>query len=951
RGPGIELGGEFSFEPPNSVEIVGTAGIEKLDLSATFTMGFVGTRVDKVNLLLERETPIGSTGLFMYSIGGGVSNLTGNYIQIDAEASAGIGPQNIPTPWGEVALVHAEASTIIRSNGYFKLDGRGYVVGFEVGYLMFEHAPNVHVKVEGGFQMWGGVIRADGYLHYYMVPKILNGGAQVVVGTPHDWPIIGGITLARAWFDGHFNIPTGYVKLNGGIHVLFLYADITYYNQPQNTIILDLGWFFGRHVIKFADSMEFANTSGSNNEAIMTWESVDDLINAYHSYFEEWEIPFVHMAKVPETGGLLVMNKNFERLDRYSSKNGNRVIKKMGPDDETVILNVDPEHNGSKAVFRLNYENDLVDAPEVQLELPDKRVLDGNEGHLPNGYISAGNDESGPFAFANLNTGAREAYFSLRSAKSGQYMFTIKDAAKLGNYAVEVYRQNEKPTIDMLVASEPANKDGTVNTGMFQVDWIGSDADTPDAMVEFYLDTDSKIPNGIKAASKKMSELVEEETFTFPTDHLQIQPGWYYVYMVIDDNKNSPTIRYADEKIWVDRDAAPKPIESFTCTPGNKEFTIEWSDNKNSEDDVYYYDVYYGQENSGEIEYAMEIAHAGTTKRVVKGLTNGRPYLVSIVAVDREGNNSGKKVIKRVVPRAAIGSSKPIFLSVPVESATVGNNYYYQPNLFDKDTQTHTRLKEILLDNIDYQWKLVQGPDGMTVNQNTGLVSWVPPADYLKKDEKVSISVTKSGDPIIEDGGRTFNLLNNDITTTQSFNINVDVLPLNENNGGISSRPFLTAYPETEYKYELQFSEHVSDEEITLSLLQGPIQMDVVGTKLVWNVPTDAVGETIKVLAETNDGRKYTQEFFLHVYSISKESNSKPEILGLYEHEENQFKILFSGAEAKEYDIQITNSIESDTISWKTMKRYTSGSQGFNVHIHQGKTNEKAFFRLLQVED
>ena len=59
----------------------------------------------------------------------------------------------------------------------------------------------------------------------------------------------------------------------------------------------------------------------------------------------------------------------------------------------------------------------------------------------------------------------------------------------------------------------------------------------------------------------------------------------------------------------------------------------------------------------------------------------------------------------------------------------------------------------------------------------------------------------------------------------------------------------------------------------------------------------------------------------------------------------------FLELKGKAYDIQITNSIESDTISWKTMKRYTAGSQGFNVHIHQGKTNEKAFFRLLQVED
>ena len=92
---GIDLTGDFSFTPPSSVEVTGTADLPLGDVSAAFTLGFAGTRVNKVYLLLEGEVPIGTTGLYMYSLGGGVSGLTERYIQIDAEASAGNWPSRI----------------------------------------------------------------------------------------------------------------------------------------------------------------------------------------------------------------------------------------------------------------------------------------------------------------------------------------------------------------------------------------------------------------------------------------------------------------------------------------------------------------------------------------------------------------------------------------------------------------------------------------------------------------------------------------------------------------------------------------------------------------------------------------------------------------------------------------------------------------------------------------
>jgi hypothetical protein len=773
-----------------------------------------------------------------------------------------------------------------------------------------------------------------------MRPKILTGGAKVRVGTPRHWPIIGGITLARAWFNGRFNIPAGYVKLNGGIWILFLGADITYYNKPQNTIIVDLGWLWGRHLIKF-DNYQHLTDVHYAGDNIVEWRSTDDFIRNYKSFFKEWEIPFVYIEKVPETGGFVILNKNFDRIDRYESNMNDRVIK-MGPNEDTVLFKLSSENQNKKVVFRLNYQNGTIKSPRVSLEMPDGNILKGEEGHLPEGYNNNKIDE--PYAFSSSNPIAKEAFFSIREAQVGNYAFNIEGIDNIGEYTVEVYSQDERANIDMVLASESVNRDGTVNADMFEIEWIGNDADSPDAMVEFYIDTDNRIPNGFKAAEKKLSEFKEIGTYTFPTDHLEVESGWYYVYMLIDDGRNSPTIKYADQKIWIDKDNAPEPIGHYQCESIINGFNISWKDDANDNESISYYEINYGEEKNGEIEYEMQIAHHDEKTKIINNLKSDQPYLVSVSAVNLEGVRSGKKIIKRVVPKKAIGVRRPIINSLPLENATVGRMYYYQPSFFDSDTQMESKFKKLLIDNTKYYWELVKSPSGMIIDESTGLISWKPDEDFLKKDVGVSIQLNKNGNPILYDGKKNFNLYANPVRVKQDFKINVDVLPLPEPNVLIYSRPLLTAVRGQEYQYHLKYNQLDNLKDVDFTLLEGPFGMQIDNNKITWDVPSNAHGEYVKLLIETNSGKQYTQDFYLDIHNPLKSSNS-PEILSV-SHSNGIYKILFKTVQEKKYVIETVNFINDK--KWQEIKQYSGTEMGYLIYEEFSNQKAAKFFRIRE---
>ena len=980
-GSGAPLGQGASIE----VAASGTATVGIFAL--TFDLAFVDSKVDKLILGADLTNfgkggiPLGGSGLYLLGFAGGAEGLTSHNVLIVAQMSMGVGPAYIYNPiLGEdVALAHAEGEVKVGlADGSINGSVKGFLLGFQLGQVTFWLIPGDKIGYRTNWHMFAGLLRAGTHLNYQYKTgnKELSGGVHAGIYTPSawSWPL-SNKRIAGASFAGTWGVDDSYAHLDASFSCI-LTVDADYYHFGKRPLPAWLnnhwknyfhrrGWDPKAHwitydaggslwdVLKFGEAPNAEDKPGgyTREEAIElfyadkpTFDTVDELIESYYSQFQDWQNPLYHMTKEPETGGLLVVGGNFEAFSRHASWEQGREIKKQAP-EVTVELKLTDAHEGLPAVFRLNYEKDLVDSPEVILTLPDGTVLDANEGGLPNGYGNvSGSSES--------NLPAREVVIALLEPKVGTYKFTIKDATPLGEYTVNGTVINSTTPIEtMMVASEVPNKAGTVEKGMFGIDWIGGESGHPDTLVSFFLDTDNKFPNGILAAEKRMDEFEEEGTFTFPTDHLGLQPDWYYVYMEIKDPLGGPVTMWSNTKIWVDVDDAPKPIETFSATPIDGGFEINWVDDKNTDEEVHYYVIHYGEETGEEIKYDQEVAFVGETSRVVKELDNGSSYLVSVSAINKDGFISGKKVLHRVVPRASEGLSKPVFLSKAWETATVTWNYYYQPSLFDRDTQTDTRFGEQLKGKVHYQWSLLEAPEGMTINETTGLVSWVPSRDQLYMEAAVTLAVTKSGEALVSEGESTFDLLHTDVTATQSFTVDVDVNPLDENNAGINSMPYLTARPGTTYEYQLTFNDQVGDGELYVELLEGPLLMDVDGTKLVWEVPTDVkYSEPVKVLVETEDGRQFIQEFFLSVHAENLAGATRPEIIGA-QNEGDNVKMLFVGNKGKQYELQTTNALQGEATQWRAVKRYTLNADDFNIHVEARDDAKNAFFRLLDVGD
>lgn len=970
-----------------TVEVASAGSLGSGPFLLTYDMAFQDAKLDKLIMGIdwtasEKGGVKLGNGLVLYSFAGGAEDLTSNNVLIVAQTSIGFGLKKFYNPFlGEdVALARADGEIKVGlADGSFRGSMTGFLMGFKTQQVTFWLIPGDKVGYETKWEMFDKILRSSTHLNYQYksANKELSGGVHAGIYTPSSWSWpVSNKRIAGASFVGTWGVDDSYVHLDSNFTCI-VSVDADYYhfgdrplpawlNNHWKNYFHKRGWNPKAHwvtydaggpfwdVLKFAEAPHFEDKPGgyTREEAIElfyadkpTFDTVDELMESYYSQFQDWQKPLYHMTKEPETGGLLVIGSNFEAFSRYSSWEQGREIKKQGP-EAAVELKLTDAHEGLPAVFRLNYEKDLDVSPEVVLTLPDGTELNANEGGLPNGYGNVpGSSES--------NLPAREVVIALMEPAVGTYKLTIKDTTPLGEYTVNGHVINSTTPIEtMMVASEVPNKAGTVEKGMFGIDWIGGESGHPDTMVSFFLDTDNKFPNGILAAEKRMDEFEEEGTFTFPTDHLGLQPDWYYVYMEIKDPLAGPVTMWSNTKIWVDVDSAPAPIETFSATPIDGGFEITWNDDKNTDEEVDYYVLQFGAVTGEEIIYDQEVAFVGETSRAIKGLENGRPYLVSVSAINKEGLISGKKVLHRVVPRASEGLSKPVFLSKAWETATVTWDYYYQPTVFDRDTQTDTRFEDQLKGKIDYKWSLLEAPKGMTVNEETGLVNWVPTRDQLYMEANVTLAVTKSGkEAIVEDNGVTFDLLHTDVTATQSFKVEVDTFPLDENNAGINSMPYLTARPGTTYEYQLTFNEHVGDGELYVEMLEGPLLMDVDGTKLVWEVPADVkYSEPVKVLVETEDGRQFIQEFFLSVHGENLAGTILPELIGAQNEGEN-VKLLFVGNKGKIYDLQVTNALQGEATAWRSVRSYELNANEFNIHVEPRDDAKNAFYRLQEIGD
>jgi hypothetical protein len=211
------------------------------------------------------------------------------------------------------------------------------------------------------------------------------------------------------------------------------------------------------------------------------------------------------------------------------------------------------------------------------------------------------------------------------------------------------------------------------------------------------------------------------------------------------------------------------------------------------------------------------------------------PQPITIFVTDGITAQVAQQFTVQVAPRA---NSGPVFTSTPVRAAQVGRPYTYDADAVDPDG-----------DQVYYSLD-PQSPRTMTIDEATGLVSWIPGEEYLNQTVFVSVIARDIVSP----------------PSVQPYSIEVRESPVVKNNPpGINGTPVISVYLGGEYYYKVNGTD-LDGDALTYSIAMGPAAMKINATTGVITWTPDPVDKgTVPIKVNISDGK----DNFTYLFSIS----------------------------------------------------------------------------------
>ncbi|MCX4030004.1 putative Ig domain-containing protein [Endozoicomonas sp. SM1973] len=250
---------------------------------------------------------------------------------------------------------------------------------------------------------------------------------------------------------------------------------------------------------------------------------------------------------------------------------------------------------------------------------------------------------------------------------------------------------------------------------------------------------------------------------------------------------------------------------------------------------AYSYAVTATDANGDTLTYRLEVAPTGMTINPTSGLINWTPTQqqigvnsVSVRVTDSKGGVTSQQFTVTV---NAVVNKSPVITSSPGTAANAGQAYRYTVTATDADG-----------DSLTYQ--LEAAPKGMTINANSGLISWTPANNQQGANEVVVRA---------EDG--------NGGIATQTFTIHVTAGAQNTP-PTITSTPLANGAVDTAYQYAVIASDADGDA-ISYSLTTAPagMQIDRASGAINWT-PTAGQAGVHNVVVRAADAQAYIEQSF-----------------------------------------------------------------------------------------
>ena len=258
--------------------------------------------------------------------------------------------------------------------------------------------------------------------------------------------------------------------------------------------------------------------------------------------------------------------------------------------------------NGSKETVIIRVEG-VDEVPSFSVVLPTGQEVNA-ENALGMGYLYTEYQE------------ANQAYIILVNTLPGDYMIKIEGS---GEFEIDIAGAEFGPTFSF----KDINHDESINN--VEINWEDEDLDS-DAKVSFFYDTDQEGGDG-QIIAAELSE--DDETDQYNWDVSNVNNGTYYVYGVINNGVNEPTLVYAAEPIVINKASAIEAPILQTATLVGENVDLSWS----TMPSVHHYLVYHAVEKA--VTLKSQVLNAGRKVNYsIPNLKPGRNYQFAVVAVD-----------------------------------------------------------------------------------------------------------------------------------------------------------------------------------------------------------------------------------------------------------------------------------------------------------------------------
>ncbi|MBN1355330.1 fibronectin type III domain-containing protein [bacterium] len=563
----------------------GACGIET-------TFSIYGDRLQQACVSFEGcglQIPIGTTGLFLYKLGGCVTFNNLPY----------------PDPFNQCAVGTVyDCNDQVRTCCNFDFPDSvtikllaGLQGGPDIFGLKAVHADPLWLDINTGWGVGGGgVIRAF---------ENFDVGYGRVCASPYGVHLDGSVSLAiirgslylmitpehvEGAIRGSVTIPPGdyfFFTLHEPIHLGQFLVMLGYYWVPESDFWGEGIWSTCRtsHCSGWKYGVLYSHEVFGQILAI----AVDQNMNFY-----AWiDLNFFGWMAVNPDGSIETDGDVF-------------LVNQMEKSENGAEIPVDVPQGVHRSMFTLNYDGGN---PSVSLMAPDGTVID-------------------PWTADNISSfyGERDGwrFFSIRNPQPGVWYFLLTEMEGVRSYRAQLLRGNEPPSIEI--------ESVRIENTRASIAWTGDDPEDP-ARVSLFYDTDNRNADGIPIALSLGASPEDQVTYW---DLTGIPTGKYYLYAKIEDGRNAPVISYYSEAIAVTDTVPPYAPGNLEGNPGDGLIHLWWDES--SDRDIAFYEIRYNRidgTNSGTIRTAG-------TDVYVDGLENNIPCRFVAVAVDLSGNTSSQ---------------------------------------------------------------------------------------------------------------------------------------------------------------------------------------------------------------------------------------------------------------------------------------------------------------------